>query len=103
MILERVPLLLIYTPAEREMVDAWIVHTAPTTVMYEIDGALWVARVKSRDDHYVWTDDAPPVVISQDKGPDAIPEICARLESTSALQFLCRDVLDTGVDAEFSL
>lgn len=34
---------------------------------------------------------------------DSIPEIRVRLESTSALQFLCRDVLDTGVDVEFSL
>ncbi|MFK4166647.1 hypothetical protein ACI2LM_10310 [Paenibacillus lautus] len=83
------------------MVDAWIVHTAPTTVMYEIDGALWVARVKSQGAHYVC--DAPPVIISQDKGPDAIPEIRARLEHMSGLEFLVRDVLDSGVDVEFSL
>ena len=103
MILERVPLLLIYTPAEREMVDAWIVHTAPTTVMYTVDNCLWVARVKSHGDHYVWTDAAPPVIISQDKGPDAIPEIRTKLQSMSGLEFLVRDVLDTGVDVEFSL
>ncbi|MHA2853401.1 hypothetical protein ACXZ7E_05420 [Paenibacillus lautus] len=103
MTLDRVPLLLIYTPAERELVDAWIVHTEPTTVMYTVDSCLWVARVKPQDDHYVWTSDAPPVIISQDKGLDAIPEIRAMLESTSALHFLCCDVLDTGVDVEFSL
>lgn len=103
MILERVPLLLVYTPHESELVDAIIVHTAPLTAMYTVDGALWIARITLQDDYYVWTDDAPPVVISQDKGPDAIPEIRTRLERTSALQFLCRDVLDTGVDVEFSL
>ncbi|GIO93549.1 MULTISPECIES: hypothetical protein [Paenibacillus] len=103
MILDRVPLLLVYTPSESEMVDAWIVHTEPTTAMYEVDGALWIARVAPQNDYYVWTDDAPPVIISQDKGPDAIPEIRAELERTSALHFLCRDVLDTGVDVEFSL
>ncbi|EGG36567.1 hypothetical protein [Paenibacillus sp. HGF5] len=103
MTLERVPLLLIYTPAEHEMVEAWIVHTAPTTVMYMVDNCLWVARVKSQGDHYVWTADAPPVIISQDKGPDAIPDIRAKLANTTALQFLCRDILDTGVDVEFSL
>lgn len=103
MILDRVPLLIVYTPHESELVDATVVHTTPLTAMYTVDGALWIARITSQDDYYVWTDDTPPVVISQDKGSDAIPEIRARLESTSALQFLCRDVLDTGVDVEFSL
>lgn len=103
MILERVPLLLVYTPSESELVDAIIVHTAPLTAMYTVDGALWVARIAPQSDHYVWTDDAPPVIISQDKGPDAIPEIRDRLLDSTALQFLCRDVLDTGVDVEFSL
>lgn len=103
MILERVPLLLVYSPTESEMVDAWIVHTEPLCAVYEVDSCLWVARVKSRGDHYVWTDTEPPVVISQTKTVTDIPEIRAVLLKTSALMFLCRDVLDTGVDVEFSL
>lgn len=103
MILERVPLLLVYTPHESEFVDATVVHTAPLTAMYTVDGALWIARIAPQNDHYVWTADAPPVIISQDKGLDAIPEIRSVLLKTSALSFLCREVLDTGVDVEFSL
>lgn len=103
MILERVPLLLIYTPHESEMVDATVVHTEPLTAMYTVDGALWIARIAPQHDHYVWTDDTPPVIISQDKGPEAIPEIRSALLNTNALSFLCREVLDTGVDVEFSL
>ena len=53
MILERVPLLLVYTPHESELVDAIIVHTAPLTAMYTVDGALWIARITLQDDYYV--------------------------------------------------
>ncbi|PAK55408.1 hypothetical protein [Paenibacillus sp. 7541] len=103
MILDRVPLLLVYTPSESEWVEAQVIHTEPLTAAYHLEGSIWVARITPQDDYYVWTTDAPPLVVSQDKGPDDIPGIRAKLLSMSGLEFLVRDVLDTGVDVEFSL
>lgn len=103
MILDRVPLLLVYTPAESEWVEAQVIHTEPLTAAYHLEGFIWVARIVRENDYYVWTDDAPPLVVSQDKGPDDIPGIRDKLLSMSGLEFLVRDVLDSGVDVEFSL
>lgn len=103
MILDRVPLLLIYTPTESEWVEAQVIHTDPLTAAYFLEGKIWCARIVRENDYYVWTTDAPPIVVSQDKGPDDIPGIRDKLLSMSGLEFLVRDVLDSGVDVEFSL